>query len=45
LHGSRFRLDDGSVERGPAAYPQAVYDVRIADGRVQVRTPEWALGG
>jgi nitrite reductase/ring-hydroxylating ferredoxin subunit/uncharacterized membrane protein len=42
LHGSRFRLDDGSVERGPCAFPQPVYDVRIEDGRVQVRTPEWA---
>jgi nitrite reductase/ring-hydroxylating ferredoxin subunit/uncharacterized membrane protein len=25
LHGSRFRLADGSVERGPAAYPQPRY--------------------
>jgi nitrite reductase/ring-hydroxylating ferredoxin subunit/uncharacterized membrane protein len=42
LHGSRFRLEDGSVERGPAAYPQPVLDVRLRDGRVEVRTPEWA---
>jgi nitrite reductase/ring-hydroxylating ferredoxin subunit/uncharacterized membrane protein len=37
LHGSLFRLADGSVERGPSAYPQPVYDVRVADGRIAVR--------
>jgi nitrite reductase/ring-hydroxylating ferredoxin subunit len=37
LHGSRFRLDDGGVERGPSAYPQPVYEVRVADGRIAVR--------
>ena len=37
LHGSRFRFDDGSVERGPSAYPQPVYEVRVADGRISVR--------
>ena len=36
-HGTRFRLDDGSVERGPSAYPQPVYEARINDGRVEVR--------
>jgi nitrite reductase/ring-hydroxylating ferredoxin subunit/uncharacterized membrane protein len=36
-HGTRFRLDDGSVERGPSAYPQPVYEARVADGRVEVR--------
>jgi nitrite reductase/ring-hydroxylating ferredoxin subunit/uncharacterized membrane protein len=36
-HGSVFRLDDGSVERGPAAFPQPAYDVRVVGGRVQVR--------
>jgi nitrite reductase/ring-hydroxylating ferredoxin subunit/uncharacterized membrane protein len=45
LHGSRFRLDDGSVERGPAAYPQPVYDVRTREGRVQIRTPPAAHQG
>jgi nitrite reductase/ring-hydroxylating ferredoxin subunit/uncharacterized membrane protein len=38
-HGSRFRLEDGSVERGPAAYPQPVFEVRERDGRVEVRFP------
>jgi nitrite reductase/ring-hydroxylating ferredoxin subunit len=39
LHGSRFRLRDGSVERGPAAYPQPVWEIRAQDGRVEVRRP------
>ena len=37
-HGSCFRLDDGSVVRGPSAYPQPTYEARINDGRVEVRT-------
>ncbi|MEA2288617.1 MAG: hypothetical protein QOD55_614 [Solirubrobacteraceae bacterium] len=41
LHGSRYRLTDGSVERGPSAYPQPVYEVRVQGGRVAVR----ATGG
>jgi nitrite reductase/ring-hydroxylating ferredoxin subunit/uncharacterized membrane protein len=38
-HGSRFRLADGSVERGPAAYPQPALDVRVSGGMVEVRAP------
>jgi nitrite reductase/ring-hydroxylating ferredoxin subunit/uncharacterized membrane protein len=37
LHGSRFRLDDGGVERGPSAYPQPAYEVRVAGGRIALR--------
>jgi len=37
LHGSRFRLEDGSVERGPSAYPQPVYETRVQSGRIAVR--------
>jgi nitrite reductase/ring-hydroxylating ferredoxin subunit/uncharacterized membrane protein len=37
LHGTRFRLDDGSVERGPSAYPQPVYEARERAGRIEVR--------
>jgi nitrite reductase/ring-hydroxylating ferredoxin subunit/uncharacterized membrane protein len=37
LHGSVFRLSDGSVERGPAAYPQPALDVRVHEGAVEVR--------
>lgn len=36
-HGSRFRLADGSVERGPASSPQPLYETRVADGKVEVR--------
>ncbi|HEY0343053.1 MAG TPA: Rieske 2Fe-2S domain-containing protein [Solirubrobacteraceae bacterium] len=36
-HGSRFRLGDGSVERGPAAYPQPLFEAREHDGRIEVR--------
>jgi nitrite reductase/ring-hydroxylating ferredoxin subunit len=37
LHGSRFRLADGAVERGPSAYPQPVYNVRVESGRIALR--------
>jgi nitrite reductase/ring-hydroxylating ferredoxin subunit/uncharacterized membrane protein len=37
LHGSRYRLADGAVERGPSAYPQPVYDVRVENGRIALR--------
>lgn len=37
LHGSLFRLDDGSVKRGPSAYPQPTYEVRVENGRIAVR--------
>ena len=36
-HGSTFRVDDGSLVRGPAAYPQPVYDVRVHEGGIEVR--------
>jgi len=36
-HGSRFRLADGSVERGPAAYPQPALHTRVTGGKVEVR--------
>jgi nitrite reductase/ring-hydroxylating ferredoxin subunit/uncharacterized membrane protein len=39
-HGSVFRLDDGRVVHGPATSPQAAYDVRVRDGRVEIRRPE-----
>ena len=37
LHGSRFRLADGSVERGPSPYPQPTFEVREAGGRLELR--------
>jgi nitrite reductase/ring-hydroxylating ferredoxin subunit/uncharacterized membrane protein len=36
-HGSRFRLADGDVVRGPATQPQARFEVREVGGRVEVR--------
>jgi nitrite reductase/ring-hydroxylating ferredoxin subunit/uncharacterized membrane protein len=36
-HGSRFRLSDGSVARGPATTPQLSYDVRQTGDRLEVR--------
>ena len=37
LHGSRFRLTDGCVVRGPASQPQPVLPTRIRNGWVEVR--------
>jgi len=37
-HASRFRLSDGSVERGPATFPQPAYETRVRDGRIEVRS-------
>jgi nitrite reductase/ring-hydroxylating ferredoxin subunit len=31
-HGSRFRLSDGTVRRGPSVYDQPSYEVRAAEG-------------
>jgi nitrite reductase/ring-hydroxylating ferredoxin subunit/uncharacterized membrane protein len=36
-HASAFRLHDGRAMRGPASVDQPVWEVRILDGRVQVR--------
>ncbi len=36
-HGSRFRLRDGAVARGPATAPQPAFDVQVVDGNVEVR--------
>lgn len=37
-HGSRFRVADGAVERGPASVPQPRWEVRVDTGRVLVRS-------
>jgi nitrite reductase/ring-hydroxylating ferredoxin subunit/uncharacterized membrane protein len=31
-HGSRFKMRDGHVQRGPALYDQPAYEIRSADG-------------
>ncbi|MGH2554825.1 MAG: Rieske 2Fe-2S domain-containing protein [Actinomycetota bacterium] len=36
-HLSTFRLEDGSIVRGPATAPQPAYDVRLREGRIEVR--------
>jgi nitrite reductase/ring-hydroxylating ferredoxin subunit/uncharacterized membrane protein len=36
-HGSVFSLEDGSVVHGPASVPEVAYEVRLRDGRVEVR--------
>ncbi|HVW33628.1 MAG TPA: Rieske (2Fe-2S) protein [Acidimicrobiia bacterium] len=36
-HGSVFDLADGSVIHGPASVPQASYETRIQNGRIEVR--------
>ena len=36
-HGSMFRLDDGTVMRGPATQPVPAFDVRVEDGTVELR--------
>jgi len=36
-HGSQFDVRDGTVQRGPAATAQPVYEARESDGRIQVR--------
>jgi nitrite reductase/ring-hydroxylating ferredoxin subunit/uncharacterized membrane protein len=36
-HGSKFRLSDGAVCRGPATFPQPRLEVRLRSGKVEVR--------
>jgi nitrite reductase/ring-hydroxylating ferredoxin subunit len=36
-HGSRYRLRDGLVVRGPAVFDQPHYEVRESDGKIEVR--------
>ena len=37
-HGSRFRLSNGRAVHGPASAPAAVYQARVENGKVQVRS-------
>ena len=36
-HGSTFRLEDGSIVKGPATAPQPAYDAQESDGTIQIR--------
>jgi nitrite reductase/ring-hydroxylating ferredoxin subunit/uncharacterized membrane protein len=38
-HGSEFRLNDGGVINGPATEPQPMFEVREANGRIEVKAP------
>jgi nitrite reductase/ring-hydroxylating ferredoxin subunit/uncharacterized membrane protein len=38
-HGSVFRIEDGSVARGPATAPQPSFQVREQAGAIEVRLP------
>jgi nitrite reductase/ring-hydroxylating ferredoxin subunit len=37
-HASQFRLADGTACQGPAAVPMHIYDVRVRERNVEVRT-------
>ena len=39
-HGSRFCLKDGRVLDSPAVFPERVFDVRVREGRIEVRARE-----
>jgi nitrite reductase/ring-hydroxylating ferredoxin subunit/uncharacterized membrane protein len=36
-HGSTFDLRDGSLVRGPSAYPQPAWQARVREGRIELR--------
>ncbi|MDP9265385.1 MAG: Rieske 2Fe-2S domain-containing protein [Chloroflexota bacterium] len=36
-HGSRYRIRDGAVATGPSVFDQPAYEVRTAQGRLEVR--------
>lgn len=36
-HGSKFRLGDGALVKGPATAPQVSFEARVRKGRVEVR--------
>ena len=37
-HGSRYAVEDGHVLGGPSSHPQPCYEVRIAAGRIEIRS-------
>jgi nitrite reductase/ring-hydroxylating ferredoxin subunit/uncharacterized membrane protein len=37
-HSSRFRMQDGSVVRGPAVAPQPCYETRVHEGKIEIRS-------
>jgi nitrite reductase/ring-hydroxylating ferredoxin subunit/uncharacterized membrane protein len=41
-HGSCFRMEDGSVVNGPAVYPAPTFDIRVRDGKIELRRKDHA---
>ena len=39
-HGSRFKIEDGTVVDGPATRPQPCFETRIRDGQIEVRATD-----
>ncbi len=39
-HGSRFCLKDGSVQGGPATFAERPFDVRVRNGKIELRRSE-----
>ena len=37
-HGSCFALENGKVQEGPATHPQPVYDVRVNNGHIELKS-------
>ncbi len=37
-HSSRFRIQDGSVVRGPAVAPQPCYEARVNQGKIEIKS-------
>lgn len=37
-HGSVFRMRDGGIERGPACVSQPVFETRVNEGQIEVRS-------
>lgn len=43
-HGSEFRITDGKVLRGPATVSEPAFDVRVREGRLEIRSAELRAG-
>ena len=39
-HGSKFSLEDGHVEGGPATVAEPAFEVRVRNGKIEVRRPD-----
>lgn len=41
-HGSRFRMSDGAVVNGPAAYAQPTFKIRVRKGKIELHRSDHA---